>query len=136
MSAEKQAIAQSFAHFNSGNLAECFKLYDERVVLHGYGPKPIGFDGCKASYTGLKNAFPDGNVVIEEAVQEGDKVAIIWAMTGTHKNEFMKIPATGRSIVLKGHSVFRFAGGKVVERWNTGDVISLLIQLGAFTPPG
>jgi predicted ester cyclase len=45
------------------------------------------------------------------------------------------VPATGRSIVLTGQSIFRFSGSKVVERWQAADMLGLLVQLGVVPAP-
>ncbi|MCG8424807.1 MAG: ester cyclase [Proteobacteria bacterium] len=136
MSAENRTIlARAVEAYNSGNLSDYFQLYDESVVLHGYGPQPIDLAGATAFYTGLKNAFPDGVLSIDVQIEEGDKIACVYSMRGTHKGEFADIAPTEKSVHLTGQTMFRFSDGKVVERWNTADVLGLLVQLGAVTPP-
>jgi hypothetical protein len=39
-------------------------------------------------------------------------------MRGTHRGEFMGIPATNREIVVTGIDIVRFDSGKAVEHWH------------------
>lgn len=47
----------------------------------------------------------------------------------------MGVAPTGRSFVLNGQTVMLFRDGQVVQRWTTGDMLGLLIQLGAIPAP-
>ena len=38
--------------------------------------------------------------------------------------------------MLSGHTVMHFEEGRIVERWTTGDLLGLMVQLGALPPPG
>lgn len=41
------------------------------------------------------------------------------------------MPPTGKTAVLNGIAILRFANGKVVERWNKADFLGFLQQLKA-----
>ena len=64
-------------------------------------------------------------------VGEGDCVACHYTLRATHTGEFLGIPATGKDIEMTGQTILRFDGEQCVERWNTGDLLGLLQQLGA-----
>jgi len=59
---------------------------------------------------GLREAFPDRADIIEDMVAEGDEVGMLWRLTGTHKGNFLGIPATGRKIDVYEVGFFRVAG--------------------------
>ena len=63
----------------------------EQVPLPGQGP---GLEGMKDVLRGMRSAFPDIEFSIKEQVCEGDKVVSSFEWTGTHKAEFMGVPAT------------------------------------------
>src|SRR5262245_65880344 len=44
------------------------------------------------------SAFPDLNVTVEGAVEEGDHVVVRWVATGTHTGPGTGIPPTGRPV--------------------------------------
>lgn len=73
-------------------------------------------------------AFPDAHLTINDLVAEGNKVAMVWTINGTHRSEFMGMPATGRRIETKGIDVYRLADGKIAEIWTIGDDLVSAIQ--------
>ncbi|MFC1980166.1 ester cyclase [Chloroflexota bacterium] len=48
----------------------------------------------------------------------------------------MGIPPTGKQVTFKGIAVHRIASGKVVEKWLTMDMLSIMRQLGVVPTPG
>ena len=64
-------------------------------------------------------------------IAEGDKVVARVTIRGTHQGMFMSIPPTGKHVTSTGIEIYRIAGGRVVEHWNSYDDLGLLQQLGA-----
>jgi predicted ester cyclase len=52
-------------------------------------------------------------------------------MRGTHGDEFMGVPPTGRSVTMSGINIVRVAGGKIAEFWYGEHLLELMQQLGA-----
>jgi steroid delta-isomerase-like uncharacterized protein len=102
--------------------------YLDRAPLPGQMP---GLAGAKQKWAAYLAAVPDMHATVEELVAEGDKVAVRWTVQGTHQGELLGIPATGRHAVFRGISIYRLAGGKIVEQWEQWDRLDLLRQLGA-----
>lgn len=73
--------------------------------------------------------FPDIQIVTEDMVAEGDKVASRWTDHGTHLGEYQGIAPTGRRVSVAGISIDRIENGKVVESWLQWDEMGLLQQL-------
>ncbi len=71
----------------------------------------------------LRGAFPDLHVSIEDVAAEGDLVAARLSVRGTHDGVWMGIDPTGQEAMWRGTTVFRVAGGKIVERWGEVDVL-------------
>lgn len=117
---------------NHGNMAAADDLLSADLLDHGV---PSGFPHGRAGFlqfaTSLKVAFPDLRVTVEDLIAEGDQVAARVSVQGTHKGMLLgRLAATGRSAIWTGIDIFRLAGGKIVERWNERDLLSLLEQLG------
>lgn len=110
-------------------------LYDPSVVHHGLAPEPLDFAGQKATYEAMWEAFPNSQIRIDDLIAEGDKLSCRFTLSAQHEGEFMGVPATGKSITLSGQTIFRFAGGRVVERWTNTDTMGLMVQLGAIPAP-
>jgi predicted ester cyclase len=79
----------------------------------------------------LYTAFPDSHFMLEDLIAEGDKVVQRYTIRGTHRGNFMGVPATGKVVTFTGIVISRFAGGKFVEEWDNQDVLGLMQQLGA-----
>lgn len=132
----RQKLLDCLACFNEPARREgYFELYDPSVRLHGYAPEPLRFEALKQFYAGIWAAFPDAAVHCEHFICEGEEMALRFHMTGTHQGPFLGVPATGKPIVLQGHTTMRFSAGKVVERWSTADFLGVLIQIGAMPAP-
>ena len=78
----------------------------------------------------VRTAFPDYNMRVVQIVGEHDKVGARFVQTGTHKGDFMGIPATGKEAEWSETGILRFEGGKVVESWYEADMLGLMQQLG------
>jgi predicted ester cyclase len=78
---------------------------------------------------------PNPKLEILDIIEEGDEIACRFAMSGTHSGTFLNVPATGRSYVLPGITILKFANGRVVERWSNADLLGLMVQLGAVPAP-
>jgi steroid delta-isomerase-like uncharacterized protein len=84
----------------------------------------------KALFVQIRTAFPDMRISIDDLVAEGDKVAVRWTSYGTHQGELLGIPATNRQMTMTGLTIYRIAGGRVVEAWSNADSLGVLRQLG------
>jgi predicted ester cyclase len=110
------------------------RLYAPEIVLHGYGLAP-GIDAVRAHYERLWTGFPDVALRTDDVFEAGDRVASRFTVSGTHTGPFRGIAPTGRRIEYGGITIFRFADGRVVERWSMTDTLSLLKQLGVTGMP-
>jgi steroid delta-isomerase-like uncharacterized protein len=133
---DNSAIVRRFVDevINQGKMgsAEEFVWEDvvEQVPLPGQGP---GLEGLKDVLRGMRSAFPDIDFSIKEQVCEGDKVVSRFEWTGTHKAEFMGVPATGRQVRVWGVVIDRLEAGRIKDTRILMDALGLMMQLGAPT---
>jgi len=107
------------------------EVVDPDVVIRT--PLPVEATGARALkqvWTMLLRAFPDIRVTAEDVIAEGDRVVSRNTVTGTHRGDYMGVPATGRSITYSEIFIFRFAGGRIAETWGIVDVHAQAQQLG------
>jgi steroid delta-isomerase-like uncharacterized protein len=112
-----------------GNLAVVDELIAPSFVHHNF-PDARGTEGFKRMIGMFKSAFPDMEITIDEMIAEGDRVATRGSFTGTHRGDFMGIPATGKPINVSYSDIWRLEGGKAVENWVQMDMLGLMQQLG------
>jgi len=104
----------------------------EQVPLPGQGP---GLEGLKDILRAMRAGFPDLVFSTEEQIAEGDKVASRFEWTGTHRGEFLGIPATGRFVRVWGIVIDRLEEGRIKDTRIIMDTLGLMVQLGVFPPP-
>ena len=137
MTQDNSAIVRRFVDevINQGKMgsAEEFVWEDvvEQVPLPGQGP---GLEGLKDVLRGMRSAFPDIDFSIKEQVCEGDKVVSRFEWTGTHKAEFMGVPATGRQVRVWGVVIDRLEAGRIKDTRILMDALGLMMQLGTLPP--
>jgi steroid delta-isomerase-like uncharacterized protein len=100
----------------------------EQVPLPGQGP---GLDGLKDVLRSMRTGFPDIIFSIKEQITEGDKVASRFEWTGTHKGEFLGVPATGRHVRVWGIVIDRLEDARIRDTRIIMDTLGLMAQLGA-----
>jgi steroid delta-isomerase-like uncharacterized protein len=87
-------------------------------------------DEFKAAVRDTRSAFPDLRTTIVDIVEEGDRMAIRWRSTATHRGHFLGLPPTEQAIEVSGATFARFAGRFVVEENVTWDPTQLVQALG------
>jgi steroid delta-isomerase-like uncharacterized protein len=121
---------------NKHNLDAIDELFSPDFVNHSEIP---GFvptrEGVKEFFAQWVNAFPDLTCTIIDTIAEGNKVVDYFTLEGTHRGEFMGLPATGKRIKYNGMHIFSFEKGKITGHWNVLDLLTMMMQLGV-VPPG
>ena len=68
-------------------------------------------------------AFDDIGFEFDEFIDAADgRVTENWAMTAIHAHEAFGMPASGKSVRVRGIEIWRCAGGKIVEHWGSIDM--------------
>ena len=135
---ENEAIERRFFEaMNERNVAALDKLLADKFVDHSpSGGLTPDREGTKQFFTMAFAAFPDFHSTLEDMITAGDKVVSRFTASGTHKGEWMGIPATGKRMTSPGISIHRMAGGKIVDNWVSMDMLGVLQQLGVIPMPG
>ena len=107
------------------------EVYAHDVVWHNPEGDVRGIEEARQFADMYKTAFPDMSATVEDVIAEGDKVVTRWTIRGTHQGEIEEFgPPTGRQMELKGITISRIEGGKIVEEWEAYDNLSVMQQLG------
>ena len=124
-------VRAGFQAFNSGDAGQCLALTAPDLIMNlAELPEPRhGHDVWRQGFEMMKHAFPDLQAHIEDIVTAEDKVAVRLRFRGTHRGEFLGIPATGRTINYVSHEFYRIADGLIAEEWICSDMATLLRQL-------
>ncbi len=135
--ANKAIIRRYRQAHNQNDMATLDEIVAADIISHnGLPGLPAGREGGKIAHQGSLAAFPDGKTTSDDLIAEGDKVVERFTLVGTHKGDFMGIPASGKQVRVTGMSIFRIANGKIVEHWGENDGIGLMTQLGVLPASG
>jgi steroid delta-isomerase-like uncharacterized protein len=104
---------------------------NHRSIATGEASNSVGIENFRQEIMRLRSIFPDISMTTIHLLADGDKVVEHYQFQGTHKGEFMGVPATGKRVVGSGITIARIANGKLAERWNVPDKYGILQQLGA-----
>jgi steroid delta-isomerase-like uncharacterized protein len=132
----KAAVRRVYDALNSGDLTALADTLADDVVEHeeipGLSPDKEGviqfFKDCMEAIGGFR-------MNVEEIIAEGDRVSVRATASGTHRGEFMGIPATGAQLNVGLSDYFRLEGGKVKEHWGVMDTGAMLMQMGVVKMP-
>ena len=121
--------------WNKGRADLIDEFLAPNVAIYGLGETLRGPAAFKPFHAAYRDAFPDVNIVVEDLVAEGDRVAYRWSATATHRGGGLGIPATHRAARFTGMGFARFENGKLLEGWNNFDQLGLFQQLGVVSLP-
>ena len=131
----KQLVYRWFEEvWNKGRVDAIDEMFDENGIAHGLSDDPAnpikGPTQFRPFHTVFREAFPNMEIVIEDMVAEGDKVAARCSVRAKHEGEFLGKAATQSPVEFTGIAIVRIANGKIVEAWNNFDFQTLHKQVG------
>jgi predicted ester cyclase len=77
----------------------------------------------KAAFSGLAMEFP--NILVD-----GDMASIRFISTAVNTGSFMGAPANKRNLVVNGIFMRKVKNGKVLQEWQTTDLLGVMKQIG------
>lgn len=121
--------------FQKRNVDAIDQLLTDDFVEHTPAPgQATDRKGAKEFMGMMMNAFPDLEYRMEMQIAEGDTVSSVGTLTGTHREAFMGVPATGKKISVQMMDTAKVRNGKFAEHWGLADMASMMAQLGVPTP--
>jgi steroid delta-isomerase-like uncharacterized protein len=106
------------------------------VVWHGGGLGDItGVGGLVGLLESFIGALPDLHAAEQDIAAEDDLVVVRLVVSATVKGALLGVPADGKPVRWSAVDIYRVTDGRISEEWAADDIASIMIQLGAFTPP-
>jgi steroid delta-isomerase-like uncharacterized protein/4-oxalocrotonate tautomerase family enzyme len=128
----RDIIHRFYEAVNSKRREVFYEIVHPDFVNHGgaagdlIGPKAL-IDSLDPFY----EAMPDWHVSEDYVVAQGDRVASRGTISGTHLGNFMGVPPSGKKVSWTGIIIYRLdENGKIIERWQDFDAVSMLQQMG------
>lgn len=131
MSEKNITLVRRYYQVTSGDFAGIEEIVSPDFVDHHFPPDlPAGPEGVKAFFTNVLGAFTSRRIEIFDIFATEDKVAVRFQLVANHTTDWAGYKATGKEITCGAMSIFRVAGGKLVEGWENADLFGLFQQLG------
>jgi predicted ester cyclase len=126
----KALILQSYNLYNQHKLDACYELHSPDCIIH-ISSRDITLEQNRQSDIILHNAFPDLKCTILDMIAEGDKVAYVVNVTGTHTGgSYMGIQPIGKKINMTNTWIVKIVNHRIQEFRGTVELIAVLQQLG------
>jgi predicted ester cyclase len=78
----------------------------------------------------LKDAMAEMTMEFTHVIADGDLVSIRFVTRAKNVGKFMGAPATKKNVVITGIFMRRIEGDRVVQEWQTTDLLGLMTQMG------
>ena len=125
---KKVALAVSTSIMD-GRWADLDNLLHEDFTYTG-----DGFVYTKDEYMGfmqdMKDAFSNLNMKFPAIIAEEDMVSIRFISTAVNTGSFMGAPANKKNLEVHGIFMRKIKDGKVVQEWQTTDLLGVMSQIG------
>jgi steroid delta-isomerase-like uncharacterized protein len=106
------------------------------VKLHGFPEGVADAAALGDFFAGFWEGVPDARITLGDAFEADNRVAARMTIAGTHEGELMGVSASHSPISVEVITILRFSNdGRIAERWNVADFLSMLQQIGAIPVP-
>jgi predicted ester cyclase len=131
----KGIIERLYLSFNGGEPGVIDELVAPDAVMDMPGIQGASRDDLRAFVDAARTGL-DVDFSVELLVAEGDLVAALVRLTGTHRGDYYGRPPTGNAIDVEVHQTWRVQNGKVTAMYGLPDWFSLAAQLGPIPAAG
>lgn len=112
-----------------GNWARLDSLLDDNFTYTG-----DGYKFTKDQYIGfmqeMRGAFSNFDMILEKTIAESDMVSIRFSSKVINTGKFMGAPNNNKNIVVSGIFMRKIEDGKVLQEWQTTDLLGTMNQIG------
>lgn len=115
--------------FNRGNFELIGQIYEPNCIVH-HRNKTMTLGEAIKDAQEWRSAAPDMKMTIEKVRGEGNLISVHWIARGTNTGVGHGLTASGKPIVVKGHTEFRVTNGKIAEEWNDFNEEEIFKQVG------
>ncbi len=135
MSADNKAIIRRLYEevWNKRKLEVISEIISPSHALHGpnVAGSAVGPEAYKRQLLAFLAGYSDLHFTVEDVITENDKVVACWTFSGTHRGDYMGIPATNKKVSMDGITIHHLAGGKIMDSYGNWDLLGMMQQLGA-----
>ncbi|MDB9465052.1 ester cyclase [Dolichospermum circinale CS-1225] len=126
----KEVVRLFFEIYNSQDYEATYKYIAPNYIDHGL-PQVRRVDDAIEILKTTHKAFPDIKVVIDDLIEENDKVVFRGHFTATHLGEFVGMASTGMKVEFEALEIFKIENQKITESWGYWPLSEIVSQIQA-----
>lgn len=132
MNTDHPAMRYHLEVINEGRLALLHELLTPDFVNLATGfPAIEGVEAMVRAVGSILEGFPGCRSTVHTMLDEGERCALRWEISGRHEGPFQGIPPTGRAVTLGGIHIDHLREGRIAKRWAYNNFPLLLAELRA-----
>jgi predicted ester cyclase len=117
--ANKGMVRRLYEAFRTGSVDLLDEVVDPDFIDHDPMPEQAqGLEGLKQAVAMFRAAFPDGRIIPDELIAEGNAVVARVTIHGTQAGDFFGVSPTGDEMTADGIETYIINGGKITEGWS------------------
>lgn len=117
-----------------GNWEVFDELFTDNFVDHTPQPGTTPDKaGVRQLYQALRTAFPDFHADIQWQIAADNLVTTYKIYHGTQTGPILGVAPTGRTVEFETIDVMKVVDGKITDHWGVGNLLKMMVQLGAVT---
>jgi steroid delta-isomerase-like uncharacterized protein len=120
--------------------ADAYDELDAAALARDYAERSViesptagihrGPDAAEKALRAVFTAFLDLTVTTDQLIIDGNNVASVLTLDGTHIGEFLGVPATGKRFTIPAVFFYNLENGTIVRERRIYDFTNLLMQIG------
>ncbi|MBW4593250.1 MAG: ester cyclase [Brasilonema angustatum HA4187-MV1] len=126
----KEVVRQFFEIYNNQDYEAAYKYIAPNYIDHGL-PQVRSVEDAIEILKATHKAFPDIKVVINDLIEENNKVVFRGHFTATHLGEFVGIAPSGVKVEFEALEIFKIENQKITESWGYWPLSEILSQIQA-----
>jgi predicted ester cyclase len=126
----KEVVRLFFEIYNHQDYEAAYKYIAPNYIDHGL-PQVRSVEDAIEILKSTHKSFPDIKVVIDDLIEENDKVVFRGHFTATHLGEFVSIAPTGVKLEFEALEIFKIENQKITESWGYWPMSAILNQIQA-----
>ena len=119
-------LAAFYRRYNEHRFEDLAEFVARDVAIDGIDR---GMDAYAAELRAVVRAFPDYRWQLRRLVVDAPWIAAHLTDTGTHRDAFRGVQATGRAVAVAEFAFYRVDAGQIAEVWGSAFHVHLLEQL-------
>ena len=131
----KRLVRTYLEVFNTGAVDELAGIVSpEYSEVYEGTVHPIGLDGAKAHVRGIRAAFPDLAITVDQQLAEGEWVVSQITVRGSHLGPWLGMAPSGKKLTFTGVNVDRVVDGRIVQHGGAANLFGPLLEAGSIRP--